>query len=58
MTEQEINVFIDEMKTIGDEWTAEQVKDVYDNCSLADALADRKSAINQFTDNISKIINC
>lgn len=57
MTKQEIETFIDEMKTIGDEWTEEQVTDVYGNRSLADALSDRKSIIGKFADNINKIIN-
>lgn len=57
MTKQDIETFIDEMKTIGDEWTEEQVADVYGDRSLTDALSDRKSIIGKFADNISKIIN-
>lgn len=57
MTKQEINIFINEMKPVGDEWTEEQVEDVYGNTSLADALADRKAALGQFMDNFNKILN-
>ena len=31
MNKKDIEVFIEEMKTIGDEWTPEQVEDVYGN---------------------------
>lgn len=57
MTKQEIKVFIDEMKPIGDEWTEEQVEDVYGKSSLSEALADRKASIGHLVDGISKIIN-
>lgn len=57
MTKQEIKNFIDEMKTIGDEWTAQQVEDVYGDLTLSDALTDRKASIGQFVNNIGKIIN-
>lgn len=57
MTKQEIKNFIDEMKTIGDEWTVKQVEDVYGDLTLSDALADRKASIGQFVNNIGKIIN-
>lgn len=57
MTKQEIEIFINEMKPIGDEWTDEQVKDVYGNSSLADAISDRKATIGHFVDNFNKILN-
>lgn len=57
MTKQEIKIFINEMKPIGDEWTEEQVEDIYGGSSLADALADRKATIGQFVDNFNKILN-
>ena len=57
MTKQEIKIFIDEMKPIGDEWTVEQVEDVYGSSSLADALADRKAAVGQLIDNFNKLLN-
>ncbi len=57
LTEQEKQAFIEEMESIGDEWTPEQVQDVYGDSSLEDALADRKSSIGTFFDIIHKVIN-
>lgn len=57
MTKQEIKAFIDEMKPIGDEWTEEQVEDVYGKLPLAEALVDRKASIGHLVDGIGKIIN-
>ena len=45
------------MEAIGDEWTPEQVEDVYGDSTLEEALADRKSALNTFFDIIGKVIN-
>ena len=57
MTEREKQTFIEEMEAIGDEWTPEQVEDVYGDSSLEDALADRKSSVRTFFDIIQKVIN-
>ena len=57
MKEKEIAEFIEEMETIGDVWTPEQVKDVYGDTSLDDALADRKASIGTFFDILGKAIN-
>ena len=57
MNDIEINEFIEQMQEIGDEWTVEQVKDVYGDRSLEEALQDRKSSVGMFMDNIAKIIN-
>ena len=57
MNKKEANLFIEEMKDIGDDWTLEQVMDVYGNTSLDDALSDRKCSINIFTDIIDKVVN-
>lgn len=57
MNKKEANLFIEEMKDIGDDWTVEQVMDVYGNTNLDDALSDRKSSINIFTDIIDKVVN-
>ena len=53
----EINEFIEEMESIGDEWNAEDVERVYGDSSLDEALADRKSALNSFFDSMGKILN-
>ena len=57
MNKKEIETFIEEMEMIGDEWTPEQVEDVYGNSSLEEALADRKSAVGTFFDILGKVIN-
>ncbi len=57
MNKLEINEFIEEMEDIGDVWTKEQVKDVYGDCSLEDALAERKSQVGMLFENIGRFIN-
>lgn len=57
MKKKEIEMFIEEMESIGDVWTPEQVEDVYGNYSLSEALADRKAAFGTFFDIIGKVIN-
>ena len=49
MTKSEIKTFIKEMQAIGDEWTPEQVEDVYGGSSLEEALDDRKSTLDIFS---------
>lgn len=56
MKKSEIDDFIEEMGAIGDVWTPEQVKDVYGDSTLEDALADRKSSLGTFFDIIKKVI--
>lgn len=57
MKKKDIDAFIEEMDSIGDEWTPEQVEDVYGNSTLEDAVADRKSSVGTFFDIIRKVIN-
>lgn len=57
MKKKDVAVFIEEMELIGDEWTPEQVEDVYGESTLEEALADRKSALGTFFDIIGKVIN-
>lgn len=57
MKKKDVTTFIEEMETIGDEWTPEQVEDVYVDSTLDEALADRKSSIGTFFDIIGKVIN-
>lgn len=56
MTKSEAEIFIDEMGSIGDVWTVEQVMDVYGNVTLEMALKDRKSSVGTFVDIISAVI--
>lgn len=57
MKKKDIDTFIEEMESIGDEWTPEQVEDIYGDSSLEEALADRKSSVGTFFDIIRKVIN-
>lgn len=57
MKKKDIDNFIEEMEAIGDEWTPEQVEDVYGDCSLEEALADRKASAGLFFDIIGKVLN-
>ena len=57
MKKKEIAEFIEEMEMIGDIWAPEQVKDVYGDVSLDEALADRKASIGTFFDILGKAMN-
>ena len=57
MKKKDIAAFIEEMESIGDKWTPEQVEDVYGDSSLAEALADRKASVGAFLDIIGKVLN-
>ena len=57
MNKSDINTFIEEMEEIGDTWTPEQVKDVYGDSSLEEALADRKASLGNLFDIFGKVIN-
>lgn len=48
MNKNEIWSFIEELGHLGDEWTEEQVNDVYGDWSYQDAVDDRKSDIAWF----------
>lgn len=57
MKKQDVTNFIEEMESIGDIWTPEQVNDVYGDCTLDEALADRKSSLGSFFNIIGKVIS-
>lgn len=57
MEKKDIATFIEEMETIGDEWTPEQVEDIYGDSTLDEALEDRKSSLDTFFDIIGKVVN-
>lgn len=57
MNKKEIMEFIEEMGRIGDHWEFEEVKRVYGNSSLNEALADRKATVGTFFGIIGKVIN-
>ena len=56
MTKSEAEIFIDEMESIGDVWTVEQVMDVYGNVTLERALKDRKASVGTFMNIIIAVI--
>lgn len=57
MKKAEVNEFIEQMGAIGDEWTEEQVEEVYGNHSLEEALEDRKSSVGKMFDIIETVMN-
>lgn len=57
MQKHEIKIFIEKMEEIGDIWTEEQVKEVYGNKNLEEALVDRKVSVEKLIDIIGKVIN-
>ena len=57
MTRSEIDIFIEEMEEIGDEWTPEEVENVYGDSTLEEALEDRRSSMGMLFDIIGKVIN-
>ena len=57
MRKKDIRIFIEAMEEIGDNWTEEQVEEVYGDKSLKEALEDRKANVENLMDIIGKIIN-
>ena len=53
MTKIEVEKFIEEMKSIGDEWTMEQVMDVYGELSLSEAIDSRKNSVEQLVGSLT-----
>lgn len=57
MRKKDIATFIEELESIGDIWTPEEVEDVYGDSTLEEALVDRKTSVGMFFDIIGKVIN-
>ena len=57
MKKNEISLFIEEIEEIGDMWNPEDVERVYGDCSLEEAIEDRKSSLGKFFDIIGTVIN-
>lgn len=57
MKKKDVEAFIEEMQEIGDEWTPEQVEDVYGDATLDEALADRKSSVGKLFDIMGMVLN-
>lgn len=56
MTETEINTFIEEMESIGDTCTKEQVEECYGTVSLTEALNARKTEMGQFLSSLGTAV--
>lgn len=57
MNKGEISTFIERMEEIGDVWKEEDVRRVYVDKPLEEALQDRMNDIHTFADIIGKVIN-
>lgn len=57
MSELEINTFIERMEEMGDAWEPEDVKRVYGDKTLEEALADRMDTMSMFANIIGTILN-
>ena len=57
MTENEIDIFIEEMDNMGDHWEREEVENVYGDKSLEYALDDRKTSIAIMNDIIGHLFD-
>lgn len=56
MTKSEINNFIETMKQIGDEWTPDQVEEIYGDKTLDEALSSRKKQVSTFLNALGQAI--
>ncbi len=57
MNKHDMQEFINRMEEVGDVWKIADVKRVYGDKSLADALKDRMGIINGFGNIIERILN-
>lgn len=57
MNKVEIDTFIETTGEFGDVWTVEQVRDVYGDKSLDEALADRRASYEHISNIIGNSIN-
>lgn len=56
MTDNEINMFIDAMSDLGDEWVFEDAKRVYGDYSLDAAIDERSKDVHMHHQNIASLI--
>ena len=56
MKKRDIEQFIEEMETIGDEWDPEDVERVYGDSTLDEALQSRKADLDSFFGIIATIL--
>ncbi len=56
MIDNEINMFINAMSDLGDEWTFEDAKRVYGDYLLDTAIDERSKEVNMHLQNIASLI--
>ena len=56
MTDNEINMFIDAMSDLGDEWTFGDAKRVYGDYALNTAIEERSNEVKMHLQNIASLI--
>ena len=56
MTRTEINTFIETMSEVGDEWTPDQVEEIYGDMPLDEALSSRQSQVSSFLNTLGQAI--
>lgn len=56
MTETEIQMFIETMEELGDNWTPEQVKDVYGDYTYEAAINERKQEWMMYQNNLAALV--
>lgn len=57
MTDNEISMFIDAMNDLSDKWRHEEVKKIYSNYSLSDAITERTKSMTVHLNNLTALIN-
>ena len=57
MKKRDIDAFIEEMESIGDIWTKEEVERVYGDSPLDEAVNSRKAALGLFFNILDSVIN-
>lgn len=57
MTDIEIQTFIETMEELGDQWTPEQVKEVYNDYTYEAAIAERRREWEMYQKNLATLIH-
>ena len=57
MRRNEADYFIEELRTIGDEWTPEQVMEAYGDTPLVEAIRSRKRDVANYFNMINAMLN-
>lgn len=56
MNQRDVELFIEVMKSIGDDWSPEQVMEKYGHLTLREAVEARKNALNPFFEYVENVI--